>query len=82
MANVRDLHHLIYRCTSCKRILTKYQLIKAWDAAEAAGDEQKGACVCGGARISPTNVTLFEELTRPSIWKVWWLDVVLPRLRK
>ena len=79
----RDLRYLIYRCQSCHRTLTKYQLDKVWGKAESVGnDTAKALCPCGGGRVSPTNPSLWEELTSPSIWKVWWLDVVMPRWRR
>lgn len=78
----REMKYLVYRCNGCRRVLTKYQLIAAWDKAEANGADQKGVCFCGSGRVSPTNITTFEELTNLAIWKVWWLDVALPWLRK
>jgi hypothetical protein len=79
VAKERDLKFLLYRCQGCRRVLTKYQLAKFWDKAElAAAGATKNLCKCGGGRVSPTNASLWEELTSPAIWKVWWLDVVLP----
>ena len=78
----REVRHLLYRCQGCKRVITKCQLIAAWERAEASGVDQKGVCVCGGGRINPTNASIFEELTSPAIWVLWWRDVVVPWLRK
>lgn len=76
----REMKYLLYRCQSCKAPITALQLDDRWSAAEALGVDHAsiGACVCGGNRLAPTNVTLFEELTRPSLWRLWWVMVVVP----
>ena len=74
----REMKYWLYRCLACRRILTKYQLAAVWERAEKSGVDTKGVCVCGGGRVGPTNATIFEEVTNPHIWKLWWLDVFLP----
>lgn len=75
------LQYLVYRCTACRRLLTRLDILDNWEASERTG-VHLGVCVCGGGRISPSNVTLWEELTTPRIWKLWWKEVVLPRFRR
>ena len=79
MGNDR-LSHLAYRCVACHRVLTCLEIVATWERYEASGETSKGLCVCGGSKISPTNPTLWEELTTPRIWKLWWVKVVRPRL--
>jgi hypothetical protein len=76
MAQTERFSYLIYRCTQCKRILTKYQIQSRWEQAERTGEPIRGICACGSSRVSPTNATVWEELTNPHIWKVWWRDVL------
>ena len=78
----REVSYLLYRCQGCRRIITKLQLISRWSAWEKAGIDSKGVCKCGSGRLSPTNASVWEELTSPAIWKLWLLEVVLPKLRR
>ena len=83
MSDQERLKHLLYRCLQCKRVLTKYQIMARWERLEASGSSSgNGLCECGGSRVSPTNVSILEELTSPSIWLVWWRDVVRPWLNR
>jgi hypothetical protein len=75
----RRLTYLIYRCYACHRLLTHFEIEKRWQRAEA-GDPQNGVCPCGSGKISPSNAKLWEELFLPRVWKVWWKDIILPKL--
>lgn len=72
------LSYLLYRCIACRRLLTKLDIIAEWERVERAQEQSRGICPCGGSRVSPTNATLWEELTIPRVWKLWWSEVVLP----
>ncbi len=77
------LTYLCYRCHRCGRVLTKIQILKRWVEAEKdISVTQSAVCACGSRHINPSNPTLFEELTSPSIWVLWWHEVLLPWLRK
>lgn len=56
MANDR-LSHLLYRCNSCKQLLSSHEIQATWEDLERTGATSKGICPCGGSRISPTNPT-------------------------
>ena len=72
------LPYLLYRCITCRRLLTKLEIIGEWERLERTKEQTKGICPCGGSRISPANATVWEELITPRIWKLWWSEVVLP----
>jgi hypothetical protein len=75
------LSHLLFRCHQCGRLITKYQIIAIWEYLEAnPAEKSKGLCSCGSGKISPANATVWEELTTPAIWYLWWRDIVAPRL--
>jgi hypothetical protein len=77
------LRYLCYRCYRCGALLTKYQILDRWEAAEKdIGVVHSALCKCGCRHITPSNPTLFEELTSPSIWKLWLYDVFIPWLRR
>ena len=78
----REVKYLLFRCYKCGRLITKYQMLDIWQEAELADADVKGLCPCGSGRISPGNATVWEELTRPDVWLVWWLDVALPWLKR
>jgi DNA-directed RNA polymerase subunit RPC12/RpoP len=59
----------VYRCERCGRLVTRLAIRKAWAAAGSMA-----VCSCGSRRISPTNPSLWEELTSPAIWKQAWTD--------
>ena len=73
------LRYLIYRCHACKRLLTHFEIEARWDRA-ATGETHHGLCPCGSGRIAPSNATIWEEILLPRVWKVWWKDIVLPKL--
>jgi len=81
VADDREMKYWLYRCYGCRRIITKLQLQERWQAAEKSGVDTKGICICGGGKLSPTNASVFEELTTPAIWKLWWVGVVLPKVK-
>jgi DNA-directed RNA polymerase subunit RPC12/RpoP len=72
------LPHLAYRCLACTRLLTRLEILAEWDRLERTQEQSRGICPCGSNRISPTNVSLWEELTIPRVWKLWWSEIVLP----
>jgi DNA-directed RNA polymerase subunit RPC12/RpoP len=74
--------YLAYRCYRCGRPITSLQLVKTWEKAEKLEGVHPSLCACGSRHITPTNFTIFEELTRPSILVLWWKKVFLPWLRK
>ena len=61
---------VFYRCLLCRRV------VSPWDL-----DKYKGCGKCGHGRVSPTNLTLHEELIQffkhPDLWN--WDKVKLPR---
>ena len=74
------LQYFVYRCTLCRRPLTRLQIISKWESWERDGTESRGICPCGSGKVSPSNPTLWEEITTPSIWVLWWKEVALPWL--
>lgn len=74
------LNYLCYRCDKCGRLLTKIEIVEKWKKWEREGTESKGLCECGSGRITPGNPTLWEELTKPAVWRLWLEEVVAPRL--
>ncbi len=62
-----------YRCGNCKRLITKLEILAAWDAAVSAA-----LCPCGGRTIRPTNPKLWEELLLPRVWRTWYTYVLQP----
>lgn len=77
------LRFLCYRCYRCGRLMTKYEILDKWEAAEKDISVVRSAlCRCGSRHITPANPTLSEELTNPRIWALWYKDVFLPWLRK
>lgn len=63
---------MFYRCAMCKGV------VSAWDISAFAENHDKGrdkgACPkCGGSRLRPTNLGLWEKLVQvakhPLIWK-------------
>ena len=73
----RTTTYLCYRCLACHRLITRYDILRAWEEAKSAA-----LCPCGGGKISPSNPTLWEEITLPRVWRLWWGEVFLPWLRK
>ena len=63
------LSHLLYRCNACHRPLTKLEILDRWEGLEGKGEESRGVCHCGGARISPTNLTPEERASLESWWQ-------------
>lgn len=77
------LRFLCYRCYRCGRLLTKYEILDKWEAAEKdVSVVHSSICKCGSRHITPANPTLLEELTLPRVWKLWFYDVFRPWLRK
>ena len=79
MSDDTRLPHLVYRCRQCTRLLTRREIYARWLEFDS-GAANTGLCPCGGAKISPSNLTLWEEITTPRVWVLWWKEVVLPRL--
>jgi DNA-directed RNA polymerase subunit RPC12/RpoP len=83
------LRHLLYRCYRCTRILTSLEIERSWAKGEKANEgvpvenqvAHPQSCPCGSRHLTPTNASLWEELTRPSIWWLWYKRVFLPWLR-
>lgn len=83
------LRYLMYRCHKCGKPITALQIEAAWKKAEKFNEgkpvkEQKHGdmCVCGSRHVTPSNASWFEELTRPSIWRLWTRRVVWPWLKE
>lgn len=57
------LPHALYRCHTCKSILTALDIVARWEAAEASGKPLPGACSCGSLKMTPANLTAEEEAT-------------------
>ena len=55
------LRHLVYRCYRCARPLSKLEILKTWEDAEASGKLIMGLCPCGSRHINPSNLTPEEE---------------------
>jgi len=76
------LRFLCYRCHRCGRLLTKLQILDKWHEAEKdVTKTNMGLCACGSRHINPSNPTLWEELTHPSVWRLWYYEVLLPWLK-
>jgi hypothetical protein len=76
------LRYLCYRCYRCGRLLTKGEILGKWAKAEQDPTVVHSAlCRCGSRHISPTNPSLWEELTKPRVWRLWWDYVLVPWLR-
>ena len=80
--------YLFYRCERGHGV-TALQLEAAWVKAEKFNAEypmdvahHAEICFCGSRKISPSNPSIWEELTSPAIWKLWFLRVFLPRFQK
>jgi len=59
-----DRFYLAYRCQRCMRLITKLEMLE-WRAA-AGGRGRGNVCLCGGGRISPTNLLPEER----GLWRV------------
>lgn len=59
-----DRIYFTYRCDLCGRLITKIEVL------EARSNARINLCLCGSRRIRPTNTSLFEELTKPRMWKM------------
>lgn len=57
-----DHLHLVYRCYSCARLITKLEVLEA----RAAG--QVELCPCGSKMVRPTNAKIWEEIFLPRCW--------------
>lgn len=78
------LRYLLYRCHSCGRLITSLQIEQGWIKAEKFNEgkpvtEQKHGdmCSCGSRHVKPSNATIWEELTSPAIWWLWYKKVFL-----
>jgi hypothetical protein len=78
MGDSGRLSYLVYRCEKCHRPLTCYEIEARWEKQEKGQSMSSGICPCGSGRICPTNLTLWEELTLPRVWRLWWGKVVKP----
>lgn len=65
------LRYPVYRCEKCKRLLTRLEIVRKWEKAEAEPNitASIALCVCGSGRISPTNLTQDEENRFGSYWQ-------------
>lgn len=79
---VSELRYLVYRCSGCRRVLTSLEMQDKWGKSQADGHNDNSLCPCGANKVAPSNPTLFEELTLPRIWKLWFKKVFLPRFKK
>ena len=71
-----------YRCYYCGRLMTRLQIVAKWEEAEKdLANSRAALCWCGSRHIVPTNPTLWEELTTPAVWKLWWVEFA-PWVRK
>lgn len=67
------LRFQFYRCVNCKRLLTKLEILRGWQAAEArlkAGQPETGhpgTCPCGGGKVQATNMTPEEAAVLTSL---------------
>lgn len=71
-ADLDRVRHLCYRCYRCGRLLTKIEIARTWRTNEMQSVRTIPLCPCGSRHIVPTNPTLWEELTTPRIWVLWW----------
>jgi len=80
------VRYYVYRCHRCHRILTRLQVYDAWDKAaeldKQDGGTHAGICVCGSRHINPTNLSVWEEITSFQVWKLWWVEIARPWLKK
>ena len=58
----------LYRCEKCSKLITRRQIRQRWALATHGPKPDSSICNCGSRRISPSNATLWEELTSPAIW--------------
>jgi hypothetical protein len=66
--------YLTYRCYVCGRLVTKLEIIAAWDESDRTGKTRQ-LCACGSGRLAPTNPKWWEELFLPRVWYLWWHEV-------
>lgn len=62
------LKYLVYRCLKCRSLLTKLDILEAWNKSEEEGVHYP-ICKCGGRQISPTNATPQEEKKYCGLWQ-------------
>ena len=67
--------HLFYRCKQCGKGITCLQIEATWEKAEASKSISPSLCSCGSRQVSPGNPFWWEELFKPSIWKLWYKRV-------
>ena len=80
--------YLLYACHKCGRLVTCLQVEAKWAEAEKAnigcqpGEEHHpNICVCGSRQLAPANASVWQELTSPAIWRLWWVKIARPYLR-
>lgn len=73
--------YLFYRCFKCGRGMTCLEMIRKWEKAERSDKPALDLCTCGSRQFAPGNPKLWEELFRPSIWKLFYVKVFLPWLK-
>jgi len=75
------VRNFAYRCYKCGRLITSLEVLAAWRTSEGKdGLTHDPLCPCGSRHITPTNVTLWEELTLPRVWKLWYYRIFKPWL--
>ena len=79
------LRYFCYRCYRCGRLLTRLEIVAKWVETEKNVDLSKPhavICPCGSRHLTPTNPYWYEELFFPRVWKLWFLEIFLPWLKK
>lgn len=62
----------VYRCEKCKGLITRDEIRAAW--ARGSSPSDLAVCRCGSRRFSPTNLTLWQELTSVKVWRQFFSD--------
>lgn len=73
--------YLTYRCYTCGRLITALDLESMWEKAEQSEETLASICPCGSRRLCPGNPKWWEEILFPRVWKLFFVRVLLPRLR-
>lgn len=65
-AGESDGLHQVYRCYSCRKFVTKIDIL------EARSHGRAEVCPCGSAKIQPTNTTFRDEISSVKMLKLVW----------
>jgi hypothetical protein len=74
------LRFYAFRCNSCKRVITKRQILAKWQKYDKSRIPISGLCKCGGIHIRPTNLTIWEEITNPHVWAMFFTEILPKKL--